>query len=72
MLLVLRSQFENHWLKVRTAYQPIKMGKYLILPIQARMLLLHKTSKRNLLWNENMYVNGISDQLPGRETSIVP
>lgn len=29
-------------------------------------------SKKNPLWSENMIVNGISDQEPDRETSVVP
>lgn len=47
------------------------MGKCLILPIHAGMLLPYEI-KKDLFWNENMVVNGISYQLPDGEGSIVP
>ena len=47
------------------------MGKCLILPIHADMLLPYEI-KKDLFWNENMVVNGISYQLPDGEGSIVP
>lgn len=31
-----------------------------------------QTSKKSLLWNENMLANGFSDWEPDRETSIAP
>lgn len=47
------------------------MGKCLILPIHAGMLLPYEI-KKDLFWNENMVVTGISYQPPDGEGSIVP